>query len=203
MKKGLILYIPILVLIDQVIKMIVAYMFMEYQIHFTSSTSIPLIEGVLTFSPHQNTNLGWIPSMLGLTMPVYMAVLISVFSLLIVIIAYRLMVYTLNLFDLYIKYKVLAGVFLIFCVAAAICKLIDDIFWGGSIDYIGLFDWFTFDLKDVYINIAVAFILIWQIIYLKNYYKLAKDERKEYDEKLKFFRWIKKRMPLEEKTAID
>ena len=44
-------------------------------------------------------------------------------------------------------------VLLILGLSTGFRKLIDDIFWGGSLDYIQLFDWFIFDLKDVYFTI--------------------------------------------------
>ena len=40
-----------------------------------------------------------------------------------------------------------------FILSGAICSLIDKIFWNGSLDYILVNGFFTFDLKDVYINI--------------------------------------------------
>jgi len=40
-----------------------------------------------------------------------------------------------------------------FLFSGATCSLIDKIFWDGSLDYILLKGFFTFDLKDVYINI--------------------------------------------------
>jgi len=57
--------------------------------------------------------------------------------------------------------------------------LIDDIFWGGSLDYIQLFDWFIFDLKDVYLTtIAIpvgGFFIITHEVRLQ---QLPKERRK-------------------------
>jgi len=39
-----------------------------------------------------------------------------------------------------------------FVIAGIICSFIDVVFWGGSLDFIGLFDWFIFDMKDVWLN---------------------------------------------------
>lgn len=40
--------------------------------------------------------------------------------------------------------------------AAAICSLIDKIFWGGSLDYIYLLNRWIVDLKDIYLFGAVC-----------------------------------------------
>ena len=45
-------------------------------------------------------------------------------------------------------------------IAGCLCSLIDKVFYGGSLDFIGISDLFIADLKDIYINIAIfAFIL--------------------------------------------
>jgi signal peptidase II len=79
---------------------------------------------------------------------------------------------------------------LIFSVSGIICGLTDEIFLGGSIDYIGLFDWFVFDLKDVYLSVYSAFMVLIAIRYLRDCYKLSKEERKRRDKG--FLAWIKK-----------
>jgi signal peptidase II len=57
----------------------------------------------------------------------------------------------------------------VFLYSGLICALIDIIFWGGSLDYIWLKAYFTFDLKDSYINtfeilMAIAIIKYHRII---------------------------------------
>lgn len=48
----------------------------------------------------------------------------------------------------------------IFILAGCICSLIDKVFYGGSLDFIGISNLFIADLKDIYINIAIfSFIL--------------------------------------------
>lgn len=42
-----------------------------------------------------------------------------------------------------------------------LCSFIDVVFWGGSLDFIGLFDWFIFDTKDVFLNTGWILALIW------------------------------------------
>jgi len=44
--------------------------------------------------------------------------------------------------------------------SGAMCSLIDKIFWNGSLDYILVNGFFTFDLKDVYINIFMGLLIL-------------------------------------------
>jgi signal peptidase II len=47
----------------------------------------------------------------------------------------------------------------LFIIAAGICVSIDNIFYGGSLDYINLKPLFIFDLKVMYLNCAIFLIL--------------------------------------------
>ncbi|MGH4119158.1 signal peptidase II [Clostridium sp.] len=47
-----------------------------------------------------------------------------------------------------------------FIFSGAICSLFDKIFWNGSLDYILVNGFFTFDLKDVYINVFSGLIIL-------------------------------------------
>ena len=188
MKKHLIIYVLILTLIDQLIKI---FIFNSFELRF----QFHIIEGFLAFQPDKNIHLGWIPSMFDYMMPLYVSILWIVIGSPLIVIVYKFMKFTAGLlvFD---KYKKLPGVFLIFAISSSLCKMADDIFWGGSIDYILLFDWFVFDLKDVYINFELIIIAIYTIIYYKFYYNLSKSERKEHDKKIKSFKWLKSGLSL-------
>ena len=53
--------------------------------------------------------------------------------------------------------KVIAFIFLF---TGALCSLIDKIFYGGSLDFIGICNLFIADIKDIYINLGLyAFII--------------------------------------------
>jgi len=47
-----------------------------------------------------------------------------------------------------------------FLFSGAICSLIDKVFWNGSLDYILVKGLFTFDLKDVYINVFIGLLIL-------------------------------------------
>jgi len=186
-KKRFIFIAFTLVIIDQTIKVIIANTFMEPHVH------VVWIESVLTFCPTQNIHLSWIPSMLDYMMPIYMAVIIIIISILLTIVIYRLVIYCSSNWS---RHTFMPGLYLLFTLSGAICALIDVAFWGGSIDYIQLFDWFIFDLKDVYLSLGSACLLLYLIVFYKQYYTLSKEERKEYSKKTKILPWLKAGLPL-------
>lgn len=47
-----------------------------------------------------------------------------------------------------------------FLFSGATCSLIDKLFWDGSLDYILVKGFFTFDLKDVYLNIFIGLLIL-------------------------------------------
>jgi len=186
MKRRFIILVFLLSSIDQILKIIISKLFFEPHIH------INFIDNVLYFCPMQNTD--------GFNI-VFRRIATSLFNIdisnppFILQIAFPLLLLGIILFiSLYFaylskKYHSFIYYSLIFLVSGTICRLIDDIFWGGSIDYIGLFDWFIFDLKDVYITTWQTFIVLIVIRYLWNYYKLDKKERKQQGKG--FLNWIK------------
>ena len=52
---------------------------------------------------------------------------------------------------------------------ASICSLVDKLFYGGSLDFIGISDLFIADIKDIYINLGLLFFIM--LIYVKGYFK--------------------------------
>lgn len=168
----------ILVVIDQVAKLIIW--------HNYSNVDVVLLTDILFFRPVQNTNLSWVFSMLNYKSPVLLMVAIQVLALIIVFLLYRYFSY------LWTQGQKLLNRMLIFFVAGIICSFIDVVFWGGSLDFIRLFDWFTFDFKDVYFKIGIAFLLFYTIdYYTKSYYKMSKKERQQTS----IWIWIKNGMP--------
>ena len=132
--------------------------------------------------------------MLNFMMPLYMAVVINVALILIMLVYYRYLKFTTFNWE---KFNRLPSISLIFMLAGAFCKLIDDIFWGGSLDYIQLFNWFIFDLKDVYLTtIAMPIIVFFIIAYEIHLHKLPKEERKEMERKQEFWCWVKLGFPM-------
>lgn len=51
--------------------------------------------------------------------------------------------------------------------AGAICSLLDKVLWGGSLDFLQILSFFTFDLKDCYLTIAEIIFVIIGILHSK------------------------------------
>jgi len=152
--KKIIFWITLLTAIDQVIKLLIA--------RFLMDAEFAIIPFVFTFRTYQNIHLGWIWNRLDFMMPLYGAVIISIAGIVAAILIYR---YFAKLAAKWGKYQRLPTAILIFTLSCALCKLIDDIFWGGSLDYIQLFNWFIFDLKDVYATTAAVLAVYFCIVH--------------------------------------
>jgi len=185
--KSLILWIIVLVAVDQGIKLWIA--------NFMMDAEFAIIPSVFAFQTAHNINLGWIWNMLDIMMPLPIAVLISIIAALGIVMVFRYLKFHFYDFKVYEKWL---DKFLIFALAGAFCKLIDDIFWGGSLDYIRLFDWFIFDLKDVYLTTVALPIAIFFLVVLEiRICQLPKNERKKERDKYKIWPWIKNGLPIE------
>jgi len=180
LNRASIIWITSLVAADQIIKLLIARFLIDA--HFT------IIPHVFTFQTTQNIHLGWIWNMLDFMMPLHFAIIISVVAIFVMIIIHRYLVFLTLKWE---KYHSLPTISLVLVLSTGFCKLIDDIFWGGSLDYIQLFDWFIFDLKDVYGTVAVLVMLYFSITLEVYSRKLPKEKRKE----LRLLNWIKLGFP--------
>lgn len=171
-------FIPALIAIDQIIKLIIANYFIK--------ANLVLLPNILSFRPVQNKNLSWIASILEYKAPILLMIATQVVALIIFYLSYRYLSY------LWIQGKNFLKGMMIFLISGIGCSFIDVVFWGGSIDFLRLFDWFTFDLKDVYLDIGITFLILFVLnYYIKVYYKMDKEERKKTDLMI----WLKKGMP--------
>jgi len=167
----------ILIIIDQAIKLFISHYYMD--------ADVILLPSILLFRPFLHTNL-WIPSIIDYKAPIYVMLVLPIFALTIIIFAYRYLSYLWN------QRRNLLNGMLTFSIAGITCMFVDTMFWGGSLDFIRLFDWFTFDFKDAYLTIGGVCVFLYGGIYLfKVYRKLSKEERKQTG----FLLWIKRGMP--------
>lgn len=147
MIKYLIIGVVALVFIDQTIKIIISNGYMN--------TYFVIWKDILTFEPIQNIDQSWLGS---LGVPGYdNRIFIIILRIITLGLSIRIYSYFINILDIKIK---LMNITFTFFFAGAICSLIDSIFWNGSIDYITLFDWFTFDLKDCYVNFIFVLLIV-------------------------------------------
>jgi signal peptidase II len=151
----------VLVAIEQIIKIIIYNNFFERQ--------FPILPPILYFKPMFNRHYSWFNSMfqLGVSKRVHIAL-----GLIMVILIY--------LFYRYLNDQVgtnkLINVMFVFLFSGAICSLVDKIFWDGSLDYILVKGFFTFDLKDVYLNIFNGLLILSLILHNKALKQLEDKE---------------------------
>lgn len=142
--KHLWLRILLLFLVEQGIKIYI------YISHFEKT--IPLLPPMLYFRPTFNRDYSWINSLfqLGISRQIHilLTLLLSIF----------LLTFYLFLSKKGINDSLLSFMFT-FIFAAALCSLVDRVFWNGSLDYIQLRGFFTFDLKDLYVNVFIGTLL--------------------------------------------
>lgn len=145
------LAVIILVIIDQVIKIVINNNFFDKKFR--------ILPPLLYFEPMFNRQYSWINSMLQLNIGKYVHIsLVAIISILI------------YLFYQYLNKQFgtnkIINIMYAFIFSGAMCSLIDKIFWNGSLDYILVNGFFTFDLKDVYINIFNGLLIL--SLFLKN-----------------------------------
>lgn len=132
--------------LDQAIK---AYLFsLEWE-----SLSIPLIEPVFYIEPTQNTLGSYLWVLLKLKQSSHLLNMI-IFTLVGFIF--------IELWRFYVRRKrnsFWINGFIHLFLAGLLANLIDNGYWGGSLDYITIKPFYTFDLKDLYITLCELFLL--------------------------------------------
>lgn len=167
------LYVSLLVIIDQIIKL--------YIYNNSMDSKFGIIEGYVEFYPMFNRDYSWINSLfqlgIGLLPHIIFSAIVSIGLILV--------------YDFVKTNKQLSNplnLTFIIIISASICSLIDKIFWGGSLDYIYLVGFFIFDLKDVYVSVFEILLIIYTI---KNYKRIkSMDEKKLFKE---YWSFVKKK----------
>lgn len=135
----------ILVTIEQVIKIVINNNFLDKK--------FSILPPLLYFEPMFNRDYSWFNSMFQLRIGKWIHIsIVAIISILI------------YLFYKYLNKQIgtnkIINIMYAFIFSGAICSLIDKIFWNGSLDYILVNGFFTFDLKDVYINIFSGLVIL-------------------------------------------
>lgn len=129
-------------IIDQGIKLIIGSFFFYDR--------FDIIPDLLSFHPIINTEGSWLNARFDFGLG---------FTFLIIVNAIALFFFT-EVYRYYIhkgKKSFWSDMTFIFIVCGALCSLIDKIFYGGSLDFIGISDLFIADIKDIYINLGIFF----------------------------------------------
>ena len=155
----------ILVAIDQIIKIIINNKFFDKK--------FPILQPLLYFKPMFNRDYSWFNSMLQLGVGKYIHILIVVIMSILI---YQLYQYLNKQFG---NNKII-NIMYAFIFSGAICSLIDKVFWNGSLDYISLNVFFTFDLKDVYINVFIGLVILSLILKNKVLSQIDDDIVKDF-----------------------
>lgn len=138
--------ILILTAVDQSVKLLISRFFFYM--------SVELVPGILAFRPVQNTDLSWVGSLgFRLFANFYVTVIVNLVILFVTVVLFRYLYTAKNT-----RGKFTQTCFILL-VSGAVCSTIDRIFWKGSIDYICLEGFFTFDLKDCYISAFIVLFL--------------------------------------------
>jgi signal peptidase II len=156
--------------------------------------SIPLIEPVFYIEPTQNTLGSYLWVLLGLKEGSHL-VNIILFSM--VGLAF------IEFWRFYVHRKrnsFWINGFIHLFLAGLAANLIDNGFWGGSLDYITIKPFYTFDLKDLFITLCELF-LITELIdnkLLKRFLKMPKDQSKQLNKD--FIAFVKKDLRIGRKS---
>ena len=143
--RTVILWSIVLVVIEQAIKWIIST---NYQ-----NVNIEIIPSLLEFKPTLNDKTLYWLGLMNIDAGRWARIAIGIIILGICCIYYPYMKETL-------KYRTCLDVAFIFCFAGVLCSLSDNVFFGGSWDYVYLKPLFIFDLKDLYMNCFVVFFVI-------------------------------------------
>jgi signal peptidase II len=144
----------ILMLIDQGVKLVIKLFFFDKYFE--------IIPKFLSFDPIINTDGSWLNARFGLGVGFTALIIFNVVSLILFIEIYRYYLSKGNK-DFW------SDMSFLFIMSGALCSLIDKIFYGGSLDFIGISNLFIADIKDMYINLGILFFIM--LIYTKGYFK--------------------------------
>ena len=136
LKRGISLSL-LLIALDQIIKIVIYRYFMDVEMN--------LLGDIVYFSPIFNEDISWTSAKTGFKFSLEVHIVFSIMAVIAMIILGKK--YRHEYEDM--KYVVWAYWI---ALAGAMCSVIDRVFWGTSLDYIGLKGCFVFDLKDVLID---------------------------------------------------
>lgn len=145
--KPFIIPVLLLVLIDQIVKIVISEGFRKCE--------FDIISKVLRFNPVLNTHLSYAGNFFELLSNPYVAILLNILVLFLFLSGY--MLYRAKRVHTSFAVKTI----MIFGMAGCLCSLIDKMFWGASLDFLQIPTLFVFDLKDCYLTVAeVIFVVI-------------------------------------------
>lgn len=140
--KALLLLFAFFLIIDQGIKILIKLLWFN--------NDIPIIQGMLYFRPIINTDGSWLNARFGTSVSFPILITLNILAIFIFVEVYRYYLHNGNK-DFW------SDLCFIFVSCGALCSLIDKVFYGGSLDFIGISNLFIADIKDLYINLGILF----------------------------------------------
>lgn len=144
-KRFFVLLTALLFVIDQGIKL--------YINHHHLNDNIKIVEDMFYLNPTFNRDYSWINSLFGLGISKGIHIVLVGFIIVMVVAVYGfLRHHKINTKTVNIAFA--------FILAGGLCSFVDKVFWNGSLDYIYVVNHFTFDLKDVYVNVFIGLVVL-------------------------------------------
>lgn len=143
--KAIYIIFSILMLIDQGGKLIIKLFFFDKY--------IPFLNGFLSFHPIINTDGSWLNARFNTGVSFSLLILINFLALILFTEIYRYYRYNGS-------HNFWSDMSYLFLFSGALCSLIDKVFYGGSLDFIGVGDLFIADIKDIYINLGILLFIL-------------------------------------------
>lgn len=140
--KPLLIIFFILLILDQGIKILIKLFYFKKQIE--------IIPDMLYFHPIINTHGSWLNARFGTSVSFPLLIFINIIAIFLFIEIYRYYLSNGNK-DFW------SDMCFVFVICGSICSLIDKVFYGGSLDFIGISNLFIADIKDLYINLGILF----------------------------------------------
>jgi lipoprotein signal peptidase len=159
--RTVLLWAIALFVIDQVIKMVINRYFLE--------VNFDIIPPLFYFKPKFNIQYSYVNYLFNLGWGFWIHVITRCFAVIII-------VFTYGLFKIISDNAKIINIAFILGFAASLSALIDNICWGGSLDYIYLKPLFIFDLKDLYID---TFVILFLLYFIKNKKQLESFKNKD------------------------
>lgn len=139
------LTVTLLIMLEQGLKLIINRYYLQSQ--------AVIIPRWLYFSPMFNRDYSWLNSLFQLNIGRLTHILLVGITIALAYLFYRFVRHNLET-------DRLIDTTFAFLFAGALCSLIDKVFWNGSLDYIELSGYFTFDLKDAYLNVFIGLVIL-------------------------------------------
>jgi lipoprotein signal peptidase len=153
--RTIVLWTIVLVVIEQIIKFVIS--------GYYRNINFDIIPSLLEFKPTLNNKSFYWLGLLNIDVGRWARLATGIIGLACLCFFYLYL-------RIILKKEKLVDAGFIFGFAGIICSVCDNIFFGGSWDYVYLKPLFVFDLKDVYLNCFAGLFLI---TYIKNKKKLA------------------------------